>query len=152
MDSEKNQSYIGYTETITDDEGVEEKNELLSFKIDDIDIDKNECREVKRENGKIKHIHNVPIIGKKKFKVFQKIRNTYSLKGENFKLLRFNTITRNVDVTVSFKKDIEVSFFNVGLVNDFEPTHTDIENTLSRRHREDLILPRQGFGLSFNKK
>jgi len=152
MDSEMNQSNIGYTDTITDDEGVEEKNELLSFKIDGVEIDREKCREVKKENGKIKHIHNVPITGKKKFRVFQKVKNTYSLKGENVKLLRFNTITRNIDVTVSYNKDIEVSFFNVGLINDFKPIHTDIENTLSRRHRDDLILPKQGFGLSFNKK
>tara|TARA_R110002072_G_scaffold300962_1_gene479312 strand:+ start:2171 stop:3130 length:960 start_codon:yes stop_codon:yes gene_type:complete len=152
LDSEKNQSNIVYTDTITDDKGVEEKNELLSFKIDGTEVDLDKCREVKREDGKIKYIHKVPITGKKKFKIFLKVKNTYSLKGENVKLLRFNTITKNVDLTVSHNKDIDVSFFNVGLVNDFEPIHTDIENTLSRRHRDDLILPRQGFGLSFNKK
>lgn len=151
LDTEKNKSNIVYTDTITDDEGVEEKNELLSFKVDDSEIDLIKCREVKKEEGKIKYIHKVPIHGKKKFKIFMKVKNTYSLKGENVKLIRFNTITRNVDLTVSYNKEIDVSFFNVGLVNDFEPIHTDIENTLSRRHRDDLILPRQGFGLSFNK-
>lgn len=152
LDSEKNESIIGYTETITDDQGVDEKNELLSFKIDGIEIDLDKCREVKKEDGKIKHIHNVSITGKKKVKVFLKVKNTYSLKGENVKLLRFNTITRNVDVTVSYNNNIDVSFFNIGLVNNFEPIHTDIKNTISRRHRDDLILPKQGFGLSFNKK
>lgn len=151
LDSEKNMSVIGYTETITDDEGVDEKNELISFKLDGTEIELDKCREVKKEDGKIKHIHNVPITGKKKFKVFLKVKNTYSLKGENVKLLRFNTITRNVDVTVSHNNNIEVSFFNIGLVNNFKPIHTDIKNTLSRRHRDDLILPKQGFGLSFNK-
>lgn len=120
--------------------------------VDGIDIDLEKCRDVKRENGKIKHIHNVPIAGKNKFKIFLKVKNTYSLKGENVKLLRFNTITRNVDLIVSHNNDIDVSFFNVGLVNDFKPIHSDMENTLCRRHREDLILPRQGFGLSFNRK
>lgn len=151
LDSENNISNIGYTETMTDNEGVDEKNELLSFKVDDIEIDLEKCREIKKEDGKIKHIHNVPITGKKKFRIFQKIKNTYSLKGENAKLIRFNTITRNVDLTVSHNNNIEVSFFNIGLVNNFKPVHTDIENTLSRRHRDDLILPKQGFGLSFNK-
>lgn len=151
LDYEKNESNIVYTDTITDDEGVEEKNELISFKIDNKEIELEKCREVKKEEGKIKYIHKVPLTGKKKFKVFLKVKNTYSLKGENVKLLRFNTITRNVDLTVSYNKDIQVSFFNVGVVNDFQPIHTDIENTLSRRHRDDLILPRQGFGLSFNK-
>lgn len=152
LDFEKNESNIVYTDTITDDKGVEEKNELLSFKIDEEEVDLIKCRNVKKEDGKIKYIHKVPISGKKKFKIFLKVRNTYSLKGENVKLLRFNTITRNVDLTVSHSKDIDVSFFNIGLINDFKPIHTDIENTLSRRHRDDLILPRQGFGLSFNKK
>lgn len=152
LDSDNNVSNIGYTDIITDDQGVEEKNELLSFKIDGTEVDLEKCREIKNEDGKIKYIHNVPIKGKKKFKIFLKVKNTYSLKGENVKLLRFNTITRNVDLTVSHDDDIDVSFFNVGLVNDFKPIHTDIKNTLSRRHRDDLILPRQGFGLSFNKK
>ncbi|WP_313806161.1 hypothetical protein [Flavobacterium sp.] len=152
LDNEKNESYIVYTDTIKDEQKVTEKNELLSFKVDGIEIDKEKCRTVKEEEGKIKYIHRVPISGKKKFKVFLKVKNTYSLKGENVKLLRFNTITKNVDVTVSYNKDIDVSFFNVGVVNDFEPIHTDMLNTLSRRHRDDLILPRQGFGLSFNKR
>ena len=143
---------ISYIDVIKDDQGVEEKNELLSFKIDGTEVDLEKCREIKNEDGKIKYIHNVQITGKKKFKIFLKVKNTYSLKGENVKLLRFNTITRNVDLTVSHDDDIDVSFFNVGLVNDFKPIHTDIKNTLSRRHRDDLILPRQGFGLSFNKK
>lgn len=151
LDSENNISTIGYTETITDDKDVDEKNELLSFKVDGMEVDLDKCREVKKEDGYIKHIHNVQISGKKKFKIFLKVKNTYSLKEENFKLLRFNTITRNIDVTVSYNNDIEVSFFNIGLVNNFKPIHTDIKNTLSRRHRDDLILPKQGFGLSFNK-
>lgn len=152
LDNDKNESQIKYTSTITDDEDVEEKNELLSFKINDLEIEKEKYREIIRENGKIKYTHKVPIKGENKFKVFLKVKNTYSLKGENVKLLRFNTITRNVDLTVSHKENIDVSFFNIGLVNDFKPIHTDIKNTLSRRHRDDLILPRQGFGLSFNKK
>lgn len=153
LDSDKNESIIAYTDTITDDKEVDEKNELLSFKIDGTEIDLEKCRNIdKEEKGKTKYIHKVPIRGKKKFKVFLKVKNTYSLKGENVKLLRFNTITRNVDLTVSYNKDVDVSFFNVGLVKDFVPIHTDVENTLSRRHRDDLILPRQGFGLSFNKR
>jgi hypothetical protein len=152
LDSEENESNIVYTDTITDDLDVEEKNDLISFKVEGVEIDLDKCREVKKEEGKIKYIHRVPIRGKKKFKIFLKVKNTYSLKGENVKLLRFNTITKNVDVTVCYNKDIEVSFFNVGLVNDFVPIHVDMENTLSRRHRDDLILPRQGFGLSFNKR
>lgn len=39
LDSERNQSNIAYTDTITDDEDVEEKNELVSFKVDGTDVD-----------------------------------------------------------------------------------------------------------------
>jgi hypothetical protein len=152
LDNNKNESSVKYTSVMTNDLGVEEKNELLSFKIDDKEIDKEKCREIKNEENKITYIHNVLIKGKKKFKIFLKVKNTYSLKGENVKLLRFNTITKNVDLTVSYNDNIDVSFFNIGLVNDFKPIHTDIENTISRRHRDDLILPKQGFGLSFNRK
>lgn len=151
LDSEANSSSISYTDTMNDDEGVEEKNELISFKIDDKDVVLADCRKTIKENGKVKYIHEVPIEGKERFKVHLKIKNTYSLKGENVKLLRFNTITKNVDVTIAYNKNIQVTFFNVGLINDFEDIHTDIENTISRRHRNGLFLPRQGFGLSFNK-
>ncbi|KKX48753.1 hypothetical protein [Sphingobacterium sp. IITKGP-BTPF85] len=151
LDSEANSSIISYTDSMTDDEGVEERNELLSFKIDDIDVSLEDCSKEVKEIGRIKYIHEVPIKGKNSFKVYLKIKNTYSLKGENVKLLKFNTITKNVDVTVAHAKNVQVTFFSVGLINDFEEIHTDIENTLSRRHRKGLFLPKQGFGLSFNK-
>jgi len=155
LDCEDNESYVKYTDTITDDKDVTEKNELISFKVDGVEKKKDKIRDIKKGDGKIKYVHKVPIKGekgKKKFKIYQKVKNTYSLRGENAKLLRFNTITKNVDLTVSHKKDVEVSFFNIGLVNEFVPVHTDIKNTLSRRHRDDIILPRQGFGLSFYKR
>ncbi|WP_373060281.1 hypothetical protein [Zunongwangia sp. H14] len=195
LDNEKTESTVQYTQTITDDNGVNEKNELITFEVDDIDIiklkkeekekfegsiglsdDENKDNKEPEENGKkskkesggadIKdqpvkaeiqkdkkkeYVYSYPIKDKKRSKVLLKFENTYSLKGENFKLLRFNTITRNVDVTVSYPKEIEVSFFNIGLINKFKPIHRDMVNSLSRRHRDDLILPKQGFGLSFNK-
>jgi len=151
LDSASNNSNIQYTQSITDDEDVDEKNELLAFEIDQENMITDDIRKTSKENGKKKYVYNVPISGKKKFDVLFKFHNQYSLKGQNYKLLRFVTITKNVDVTVSHPENIEVSFFNIGVINDFKPIHNDVKNLLSRRHREDLILPKQGFGLSFNK-
>lgn len=153
LDSESNSSVVQYTQSITDNTAVDEKNDLLLFEVDGIDRKDNRVSDDNIEkDGKKKYFYSVNIEGKKRFKILLRFQNTYSLKGENFKLLRFNTITRNVDVTVSHPEDVEVSFFNIGLINDFKPIHTDIKNSLSRRHREDIILPKQGFGLSFNKR
>jgi len=45
-----------------------------------------------------------------------------------------------------------VTFFNVGVVKNFESKHLDSKNTISRIHKNGLILPFQGFGLSYVSK
>ncbi|WP_347216506.1 hypothetical protein [Chryseobacterium sp.] len=152
LDSNIKQTYINFTSSITDNDSVDEINNLISFKVDNEEMkDKVNPEERTENNEKIKsYTHQLK--GKKKFFIHNKTERKYSLKGENFKMIRFNTFIKNLDVTVSYPNDIEVSFFGIGVVNDFVSTHDNIENVICRRHREDLILPRQGFGLSFNKK
>ena len=130
----------------------EEINELISFKIDGVEKKDTNIKEEIKENGVDKTIYKVPVKGKNKFEIFQKTKSEYSLKGNNVKTLRFNSITKNIDLTVSYPDYIEVSFFNIGVIDDFKHIHTGFKNSLSRRHRNGLVLPRQGFGLSFNKK
>lgn len=93
----------------------------------------------------------IPLNGKGPFKIHSKFRRKYSLKTENYKLFRMNTFTKNMDVTISYPENVCVSFFNVGNVNFFEKQHTEIKNQISRSHKNDVILPYQGFGMSFER-
>lgn len=151
LDINSTKSLIQYSQTITDNENVTEKNELVTFKIEGVDYSNNNSFDPTAIDGKIVNVYSAPIEGKRRSKVELKFNSEYSLKGENFKLLRFSTITKNVDLTVSHPENVEVSFFNIGVITKFEQIHTDIKHTVSRRHRDDLILPKQGFGLSFNR-
>ncbi|TGV04597.1 hypothetical protein [Flavivirga rizhaonensis] len=92
------------------------------------------------------------IKGKGPHKIESKYNRKYSLKNENYKLFRLNHFTKNMDVAISYPKDICVSFFNIGLIHKFDPVHVEIENQIYRKHRKSLIFPKQGFGMSFEKK
>jgi len=131
------------------DKPSEVKNDLKYFKVNGEKKDPEIEREVKDQQV-IERIV-VPLKGAKIFKIESRFERKYSLKGENFKLLRFNTFTKNVDVFISYPKNISVSFFNVGNVNFFEEHHTDVAQQISRSHRNDVILPYQGFGMSFDR-
>lgn len=126
-------------------------NELVYFKLDGKKIEPKV--DPKIVENKLVETLTVPLKakGSKKYQIESRFNRTYSLKGENFKLLRFKTFTKNVDVFISYPKDISVSFFNVGNVNFFEKHHTDVPCQISRSHRNDVILPYQGFGMSFDK-
>ena len=87
--------------------------------------------------------------GNKVFKTHRKVKRRYSLKNENYKLVRMSTFTKGVEVLICYPENISVSFFNIGNVNFFEPEHVDVKNQISRSHKNDVLLPYQGFGMSF---
>jgi hypothetical protein len=60
------------------------------------------------------------------------------------------TFTKGMDVLISFPKEINVSFFNIGNKKLFEKLHEDVEGQMTRSHKNDVLLPYQGFGLSFD--
>lgn len=152
LDSENNQSFFNFTSSLTDDKDLEEINRLISLQIDGKELKDSIIPEKTQTADKSTYSITLPLKGQKKFKIFQKMEKKYSLKGENYKLMRFNTLTKNVDIIVSHPENIEVSFFGIGVVKEYDIVHRDIKNTISRRHRDDIILPKQGFGMSFNKK
>ncbi len=147
LDSKQLESNFEFESTLTDDDTVDERNELVSLQIDGEEM-KGQIQPEITENEK-KYSISLPLRGKKKFKIFQEMKRKYSMKGENFKLMRFNTFTKNVDITIGFPDDVEVSFFGIGVVKDFDKTNKNIKNMLSRRHRGDIILPKQGFWNEF---
>lgn len=152
LDSDKNSTSLNFKSTITNIDSLTEIYDMLSFKVDGEELKDSLDIIDNAENNEINYSFEHVLSGKTKFSVHQKMERKYSLKGENFKMIRFNTFVKNADVSISFPEYLEVSFFGIGVVQEFIPIHSDVKNVICRRHREDLILPRQGFGLSFNKK
>ncbi|KAF2518293.1 hypothetical protein E0W68_09735 [Flavobacterium salilacus subsp. salilacus] len=131
------------------DEASKPINDLIFFKVNGEDLNPKEDQATLDDEDAKKF--TIPLTGNGPFKVHSKFKRKYSLKGENYKLFRMNTFTRNMDVTISYPPHVCVSFFNIGNVNFFEKNHTEIKNLISRSHRNDVILPYQGFGMSFER-
>jgi hypothetical protein len=124
-------------------------NELVFFNINGEAVTSLAVDDLIEDNNVIKH--TIPLNGKAPFKIHSKFKRKYSLKDENYKLFRMTTFTKNMDVTISYPDNISVSFFNIGNVNFFEKQHIEIKNQICRSHKNDVILPYQGFGMSFER-
>lgn len=135
--------------SIDDVNGSKIVNDLEFFKVNGEEKVINEDPETEDDT----HSKNfkIPLTGKGPFLIHSKYRRQYSLRSENYKLFRVLTFTKNMDVIISYPEDVCVSFFNIGNVNFFEKQHVEVKNIISRSHRNDLILPYQGFGMSFEK-
>lgn len=128
-----------------DSEGI--INELEFFRIDGKDAKIEEDQSTK-DNPKVSK-YLIPIKGNGPFQIHSKYKRRYSLKNENYKLFRMKRFTKNMDVVISYPENVCVSFFNIGLVNKFQPQHVEVKNQIYRSHKGDIILPHQGFGMSF---
>ena len=62
-------------------------------------------------------------------------KRQYCINEDNFKLIRVNAITKEMDVSVKYPRNMMVSFFNIGLVNKFERVHVEHDGTISRIHK-----------------
>lgn len=122
-------------------------NELKYFKIDGEKIDTKEDESTKKKSKYI-----TPIKGNAPFEIHSKYNRRYSLKNENYKLFRLKRFTKNMEVVIKYPDNVYVSFYNIGLVNNFQHQHIEISNQISRSHKNDVILPHQGFGMSFELK
>ncbi len=132
------------------DQTATAENTIEYFKINGVEVDLVEDSSTVDDKFKTKYV--IPIERKEKpLHVETRTKRRYSLNYENCKLLRFATFTKNMDVTVSFPDDVRVSFFNLGNTKPFDVHHEEIPNQLSRSHKNDVLLPHQGFGMSFEK-
>lgn len=127
-------------------------SERLYYKIDGIDLMSEMIINDTETDFKINRNYSLKISDKKTFILEVKERRKNCIKNDNIKLFRVNSITKEMDVSISFPDNIRVSFFNVGVVKPFEPKHVDNQNTISRIHKNGLILQCQGFGMSFVSK
>lgn len=129
-----------------------DNNTRLYYKIDG--VDKMEEMEMKDDSNEYKLVKNysLKVSGKKSFILEVKEKREYCIKDDNIKVFRVGRITKEMDVSISYPDNISVNFFNVGVVKRFEPKHIESKNTISRIHKNGLILPSQGFGMSFVSK
>jgi hypothetical protein len=139
--------------TVDKFDGIENYiNEREFYKIDGEDkLDRILINESEDE-FQIKKTFKTSIIGKKTFTLESKDRREYCIKDNNFKIFRVHNITKEMDVSVNYPDNISVSFFNLGVVENFEYKHIEHKNYISRIHKKGLILPYQGFGLTLAKK
>jgi len=152
LESAKKGSTYKFKSKLSDDLGLEEINELVSLQINGIELANTLPRREETINGFKQYTVTSPLIGSEKIKVLKKIEQKHSLKGENYKIINFGCIIKNIDILISYPEDVQVSFFPIGIIKDFEDTNRDMKNCISKRLRDSLIYPMQGFGISFNKK
>lgn len=96
-------------------------------------------------------LHLVPLSGKKEYNVVIKSQKQHSLKGENFIVSLMNTFVKNMDIAIQFPDNVTVSFFDIGVTTPFEERHVQLKNAINMTHRNNIIFPGQGFGMSFER-
>lgn len=133
-------------------EGLRLKRKIEYFKIDGEDYISSDQLEQHEEEGDFeKTVHwKATIKNKKRFLVEIKEYREYHMHDDNYKLVRVNAITKEMDVSIQYPENMKVSFINIGLVEKFERKHIDHGRTISRVHKNGLILPYQGFGIVFD--
>jgi hypothetical protein len=134
------------------DSNIKNINKREYFKIDGKDcLDKLEKNEEETDFETIT-TYSTTVNDKSCFTVEMKDYREYNIFEDNIKLLRTSAITNEMNVSVTYPENMNVQFFNVGVINEFEKINVDHKNCISRKYKDGLILPNQGFGISFGFK
>lgn len=134
------------------DENAFEKYEF--YKVDDKDVIEDLERKILPDK-KGERIHYSLELEKKEdgssFKIHCKSRKKCPLKNENYVISRFGTFVKGAELLINYPDNVRVSFFNIGSVKVFDEHHDDARNSISRKHKNDVLFPHQGFGMSFER-
>lgn len=149
MSDDKTDSFLVQESEIDQESETPVLNQLDFFRINGVNQDLDEDESTKNDPTKSKYV--IPIIGSNQYKIHSQYTREYSLRGENYKKFTMHYITDGMIVVVDFPDDVKVSFFNIGMVNSFSEHLAPRSHRISRIHEKGLILPHQGFGLSFEK-
>lgn len=125
-------------------------NELVYFKVngEDKKIEQTDSTKDINNSSEYKYLLSN---GLKRYDIEIRFKRKYSLRNENYKKFILHAYLKRMDVLINHPKDVVVSFFNIGCVHSFRKLHVDIKNQIHRRHDKGLIMPYQGFGMSFEK-
>ena len=124
-------------------------NKREYFKINGIDRLKNLDTKTTETDFEIKTTYSTTVENKDCFTVEMKDHREYNILEDNVKLLRTSAITNEMNVSITYPDNAHVQFFNIGVINELEKVNVDHKNCISRKYKEGLILPNQGFGISF---
>jgi hypothetical protein len=151
LDTNSNIAVLEIESQISDDNDSESKyiNELEYFMVNGEKLNLEEDSST-RDNPK-KTLYKIELKNEKQFLIKSKYNRKYPLKNENYKLFRMKHLTKGMFVSINYPKDVRVSFFNIGLINGFTHYNEDFPCHICRIHKNDIILPLQGFGMSFEK-
>ncbi|WP_242920791.1 hypothetical protein [Pontibacter liquoris] len=127
-----------------------QKIEVEYFKVDGVPVEP--IVKTDDTGSEVEYRFTVELTGKEKYFVEKKERREYSIKEDNYKLFRVNTFTKGMEVSIKHPDNLRVSFFNIGLVNHFSQNHVEFKNCVNRNHKEGVILPHQGWGVTFSRK
>lgn len=98
------------------------------------------------------YFYKIPVENNGNFSVEVKDIREYNIFEDNNKLFRTSAITKSMKFHVSFPDNMHVQFFNVGIMGECKKLHVDNQNSITREYIDGLILPNQGFGISFGFK
>ena len=149
MSDDKTDSVLIQESEIDQESETQVVNQLDFFTINGVKQELDEDESTKSDPTKTKYV--IPILGCNRYKIHSQYTREYSLSGENYKKFTMNYITDGMIVVVDFPEDVKVSFFNIGMVDSFSEHLAPRSHRISRIHEKGLILPYQGFGLSFEK-
>ncbi|MEQ8520256.1 MAG: hypothetical protein RLN79_04985 [Cytophagales bacterium] len=133
--------------------GQDTLNEKLSYiKIDGKGVDISEIKKDETSTDENNVIdYTIKLKGKLEYLIEKKDVREYSILNDNTKLFRLRHLTKEMDVSISYPDNVNLTFFNIGLANNFEHKHVEHPNYVGRVHKTGVILPHQGFGLAIRK-
>ncbi len=144
-----------FNENTIDKDNLEQDtlvNELVCFEVNGKNV-LDEIRPKESENKfEQKKVIAYTLKNGREFQLRVNRKKEYNIEADNFKLMRVKSLTKEMDVSISYPENLLVSFFSIGTVNQFERKHTEHKRTISRTHKNGVILPYQGFGMSFGIK
>lgn len=114
-----------------------------------LNLDDDVLKKEKYENGDLKLKVDLPIGDQRIFELETKEKRMYSIKDDNTKLFTVRVLTKEIHVSISYPENVKVLFFPLGVVKPFVDLHVDHKNRITKVNR-NLILPHQGFGLTFD--
>lgn len=145
-----NETMLHLGATIIAQDDAEIKNEVIHFSVNGKDEKINREESTNRDEV-VKEFKYLLNSGEREYKIRIQFERKYSLRGENYKKFVLHAYLRRMDVLINHPEDVAVSFFNIGCVTKFRKLHIGIRNQIHRRHDDGLIMPHQGFGMSFEK-
>lgn len=137
----------------TEDRG-ENTQEVLSYTVngDDIEFKYDKDDEEPDISGKFYRVQKYDLQGKSKYETKRVLKRTVSLKNDDNIMFRVGHITKNMNVLLYHPEDLNATFIEIGVVNNFKRKHVGEKNVKNYIHDNGVILPLQGFGFSFIKK